>query len=638
MNKKILIYVMLLVAAGLFAGCQDRLQEEFQDPEKHAPRPDQIIPGMLTQMLNTRFFVLDYGEWYYNLDGFGVAQSVQIAVRRPHPSEAGYYEVWQNLDGSGDWAYYHGVGQGPSPRFNRYYTDLKNWGLMRDDVETMEGQDFADNEMFFLAATAIKDAIGLQTVDLFNKIPYSEAFQGTKGVFFPKYDEAKDIYMAILDDLSDLASRIPGAHSAMSEKAKAAFTKNDLAFGGDPQKWVQYINSVRLRHAVRMSGVDEAFAKTHIAAAIQNLPTVDFIWPNTQKNQNRLNGGGGGIYPRSIYEQAGATLIPNIVMQSMNHGDLDYVEGEDDPRLPVIANPSRYSIETPDKYQFNGVSMDYDSQYPYWPNQLAPAGTVVDNGFGLTVRTFTNSPTNISAWLRSGYSQYNIGTFTFGNIPSYMTSLAENDLLLAEVAAKGLATTGKSAADHIHDAVVHSTDMWYYINSLTNIWQTEGMPDQTDFLTKAFQPAKPSATIIEQYADKVRTEFAAVSGIEDQMEVIMKQKYIHLNILNIYELWAELRRTRHPRIEKSRIDGDIKAPFPERARYPNSELQNNPDSYMEVISEDNFTSPIFWVPDNKKNESYYMDEWLPLKGFLPLPDPNPNRVETGFGTWTVPAM
>jgi uncharacterized protein YcfL len=47
---------------------------------------------------------------------------------------------------------------------------------------------------------------------------------------------------------------------------------------------------------------------------------------------------------------------------------------------------------------------------------------------------------------------------------------------------------------------------------------------------------------------------------------------------------------------------------------------------MQIISnEDTFTSPVFWLPDNKKSESYYMDGYLPLKGFLLLPDPNPNR-------------
>jgi hypothetical protein len=450
--------------------------------------------------------------------------------------------------------------------------------------------------------------------------------QGTKGVFFPKYDEAKEVYTTVLDDLADLADAIPQAYNKMSVNAKLLFAKQDIAFYGLPQLWVQYINAVRLRHAVRMSGVDAEFAKKHITAAISNLPKIDFIWPNTQRNENRLNGGAGGIYSRSIYENAPSSLIPNIIMQRMNYDDLDYVAGEDDPRLPVIACPTRYTTENPDNYQFTGCSMNYDAQYPYWPTNTPPAGTpYVDNGPGLTVRTFVNYPTDLTLWLRSCYSQYNIATYTFGNIPSYMTSLAENDLFLAEVAAKGFASTGKSAADHIKDAVIHSTDFWYYINSLSNIWETAGVPAKNDFLIKAFQPAKPSAAIIEQFANKIKAQFETAVGIEEQMEIIMQQKYIHHNILNIYELWAELRRTRHPRIEPFKVNGIINMPIPERIKYHSSEEQYNPENYKLVNSDDNFTTPIFWVTDAKKTESYYLKDYLPLKGFLPLPNPNPNR-------------
>lgn len=627
---------MMLTAAGIFTGCQDRLQEEFQDPEKHAPRPEEIVPGMLTKMLGSRFFVLDYGEWYYTFQGFSVPEYAQIALRRPHPAEVsgGYWSVFERLDGSGD--LYKDMQA--SLRFNWYYTDLKNWGLIRDEIEVMSAEELAENEVFFLAATVIKDAIGLQSVDNFNRIPYSEAFQGTKGVFFPKYDDAKEIYMTVLDDLTDIAARIPDAYAKMSSTAKDAFAVNDIAFGGDPQKWVQYCNALRLRHAVRMSGVDEAFAKTHIAAAIQSLPTEDFLWTNTQRNENTTSGGGGGIYSRAMWEMAPGTLIPNVIMQRMNFDDIDYIEGEDDPRLPVIATPTRYTETDPDNYQFMGTSMDYDTQALYWPTngvpQGSPANAVVDNGPGITVRTFENFPQRMNFFLRNDYSIYNIATFAYGNIPSYMTSLAEVDLLLAEVAAKGLASTGKSPADHIRDAVVHSTDMWYYVNSLSNIWQTTGIPAQTDFLTKAFQPAKPSSAAIGRFADKIKAQMEAAAGVEGQMEVIMQQKYIHLNVLGVYELWAELRRTRHPRIEKLTANGVVRAAIPERLMYPSSELINNEQSYYEVQDEDNFTSPIFWLPESKKSESYYMDGYLPLKGFLPLPASNPNRPASAGGTDT----
>jgi hypothetical protein len=186
MMKNIVIFTALI--ATIFASCDDRLTREFQDPEQHAPRTEEIVPGMLTSMLDTRFYVHDYVETYYHfMSGFGIHTFLQLAVYYPSPGTAGYWEVWDDVV-SGDITYAQ-----LDTRFNSYYTDLRNWAGMRDKVENMSEAELAENEMFFLAATVIKDIMGLQSVDMYNKIPYSEAFQGTKGIFFPKYDDGKDV-------------------------------------------------------------------------------------------------------------------------------------------------------------------------------------------------------------------------------------------------------------------------------------------------------------------------------------------------------------------------------------------------------------------------------------------------------------
>jgi len=392
---------------------------------------------------------------------------------------------------------------------------------------------------------------------------------------------------------------------------------------------------------MRMSGVDEAYARTHINAVINNLPTTDFIFNNPRRNPmepGRDNG--AGIYVRALYEQAPMTLIPNIILQRMNYGDIDYVPGEDDPRLPVIANPTRYS-ET--NWQYVGVSMDYDSQYPYWPNALpgSPAVPTIpgtspaigyDAGPGLTFRTFENRPDNIrTIWLRNSYSLYNISTFTFGEIPCYLNSLAENDLFLAEAVLKGFATTGKTAGDHVKDAVINSTHYWYRINGLSRFWT--GPAFNSDPVYKnAFAPDKPSDELIELFANKIRDEFNAA---DDKMEIIMQQKYIHHNIMNPYELWAELRRTRRPKLEQIKCLGVSYKPEAERMRYNSGELQRNRENFEKVLDEDTYTTHIFWVPENMRSESFYkpVGDYLPLKGFLPLPTPNPNRPYQEDGEW-----
>jgi hypothetical protein len=103
--------------------------------------------------------------------------------------------------------------------------------------------------------------------------------------------------------------------------------------------------------------------------------------------------------------------------------------------------------------------------------------------------------------------------------------------------------------------------------------------------------------------------FDNAGGLENQMEILMQQKYIHLNIIEPYELWSELRRTRHPYLEPMTFSGKVMKPFPERLRYPNSASQTNPENYLTAKAQDNFTTPIFWVPDSKKSVNPYWNDY-----------------------------
>ena len=52
---------------------------------------------------------------------------------------------------------------------------------------------------------------------------------------------------------------------------------------------------------------------------------------------------------------------------------------------------------------------------------------------------------------------YNPATYYYANFPVYMFSLAETELLLAEVAARNYASTGKTAGEHISDCLLYTS-------------------------------------------------------------------------------------------------------------------------------------------------------------------------------------
>jgi hypothetical protein len=322
-----------------------------------------------------------------------------------------------------------------------------------------------------------------------------------------------------------------------------------------------------------------------------------------------------GFWIRGLGENSFASFIPNIIMKRMNRDLGMYQPGIDDPRLPVIAMPTKYFdgaySSTTNKRKYIGVSYDADAQKPDYV--AGERYTTTPNSFILSLQ-------------QNAKSQYHLTTYTHNSrFPAYMMSLAEVDLLLAEVALKNLGTTPKTAGAYIKDAIIHSTDFWYARNEEARM--SASFADKAKkanyfigpitFSTNRFgedsalymHPAKPSSSVVSQYADSIVTRFNSRANLEDKMEILMQQKYIHLNIVAPYELWTELRRTRHPYLEPMTFTGKVMKPFPERLRYPLSASQTNPDQYLTVQSQDNFTTPIFWVPDSKKGVKPYWNDY-----------------------------
>jgi len=285
---------------------------------------------------------------------------------------------------------------------------------------------------------------------------------------------------------------------------------------------------------------------------------------------------------RGLYENTFASFMPNIIMKRLNYGAKTYDAGKDDPRLPVLAMPTKYG-------DYRGVSLNTDTNTKYY------------NAGDKYYAYADNLPNSLS---QNAVSMYNHATFHRNDkMPVYMFSLAELDLLKAEIELKGLASTGEAAEDHIKDAVIHSTNYWYAIN------QASSYKDDGDARGAAapLYPAKPADNVISDWGDTVKAKFLTGSSVDDKMEVLMQQKFIHLNMMLPYELWSELRRTGHPRLEPFTWSGTVWTPFPERVRYPGDEQTNNAENFSKVSGENNMTSKIFWVPSDRNPNLYWSD-------------------------------
>ena len=610
MRQYIFKYFLLFFLVGSFVSCKKQLADQFHNPEVYS-KTENLFGGIFLAMLTEhKVFVQDYGEFYWQLNsGTEVPGYAQLAQRYITDR----YSWFLNFD---DLTGVNGFGGLTNNlwnnRLNDFYTRARYWAVLNDELSKVPPEGLTDNKIYYTLATVIKDYEALINVDFYNSIPYSEAFKGAEKVFYPKFDDPKAIYVSVMNDLRQVMQELPQTYGAMSELGKQLLSKYDVAFTGDVNKWLQFINALRLKYAVRISGVDQQLAKTELQDILAKpFPTQDLLQPIFADVAPESN----GFWIRGLGENSFASFIPNIMMKRMNRNLAMYEPGIDDPRLPVIAMPTKYLdgaySPTVNKRKYIGASYNADAQ---------KADYVAGERYTTTPNSF------ILSLQQNAKSQYHLTTYTHNSkFPAYMMSLAEVDLLLAEVALKNLATTPKSAGAYIKDAIIHSTDFWYARNEESRMaasFRNKALSGNyftgpQTFATNRFgedsalymHPAKPSAAIVSQYADSIVTRFNGAGGLENQMEILMQQKYIHLNIMAPFELWTELRRTRHPYLEPMTFTGKVMKPFPERLRYPLSASQTNPDNYLTVQSQDNFTTPIFWVPASLKGVIPYWNDY-----------------------------
>jgi hypothetical protein len=81
----------------------------------------------------------------------------------------------------------------------------------------------------------------LQVTNQWGDVPYSQALQGDKNTK-PGYDTQEDIYKSILSTLRSSVDSIDGSDIS-----------GDIAFGGDPEAWKKFGNSVILTAAIQLS-------------------------------------------------------------------------------------------------------------------------------------------------------------------------------------------------------------------------------------------------------------------------------------------------------------------------------------------------------------------------------------------------
>lgn len=156
-------------------------------------------------------------------------------------------------------------------------------GALNDYQVAIKNAESQGKWNFYLMATIMKAYTYQVLVDLYDQVPYSEAFQGAANLT-PKYDAGDQVYGSLIAEIN----------SALEKDFSGTATNQDVVFKGDMNKWVQFANTLKLKMYLRMVYAKPAEAEAGIKglyssnAAFLTTSAGMAIFENNQDKSNPL--------------------------------------------------------------------------------------------------------------------------------------------------------------------------------------------------------------------------------------------------------------------------------------------------------------------------------------------------------------
>ncbi len=306
------IVAMTFFATLLTVGCTDSFQEVNTDPDRAKDAP---------------------------------ATNVLAFVIRYHAST--YWDVWNNMSEPStygghltkiqyiDEARYQFRPGTVENKWQQGYLTQQNIDEIIKKAET----DGAKNMLG--VAKVLKAFIYLQMTDTWRDIPFTEANKMADGILLPKYDKQEDIYPALLTMLADANTAMASGTDILGE--------GDILFGGNMVKWRKFCNSLRLRIAMRISGVNAGLAKSTIETIMGNKTQNPVMESNADNAFFRWP----GVNP---YEEPWMVDAKGRDDHAVSDLLVNHLIALSDPRLPV------YVIKATSDGEYRGFTIGAKAQ------------------------------------------------------------------------------------------------------------------------------------------------------------------------------------------------------------------------------------------------------------------------------------
>ncbi|MEP7258980.1 MAG: SusD/RagB family nutrient-binding outer membrane lipoprotein [Flavitalea sp.] len=446
-----------LLLVTILAGCTKKFDEINTDPTTLSSLTDATIPLAFAKSQYQGIYG-DPGIYQLVRNLFVDYWSQYFAVIDPNTPTDRYVL-------RADWTFY---------QWGSLYSNT--WPTLKLVIEATEGKDLPANAI----AKIWKAYIFHSATDFYGPIPYSQAGNGQLNI---GYDSQEDIYYDLFRILDTAVTNLKAA-----DQSRPVFGTNDLIFHGNVSKWIKLGNTLRLRLALRISGVAPEKAKEEAEKAVASGVMTDIeddalmdVGPSSPNGLNLMSPWGGFRMSAS--------------MES-------FFKGYDDPRLTEYYSPSVATGE------YRGIRN------------------------GLSIAQMSASPKN------DGDNLSNVG-------PKYGVDKANENKLTVMYAAEAYFLRAEGA---LNGWSMGGTAQELYEQGISASMHQWGITDQSainNYLQGSTLPVSLDDYLNSGPVTNIPVKFGSTP--EEQREQVLTQKWLALYPDGI-EAWAELRRTGYPRL------------------------------------------------------------------------------------------
>lgn len=512
--RKYSIYILSLFTLLL---CTTSCDEGFDEMNTNPVQPTTLDPGFL---MNNAILLSTF-------DGTTLPYELAIVQQIVSPNSGvlagGNYNQDNRPVTRGNW--------------DKYYRDVLKHST---DVKNKTAEDSERSNLYNMARIVHSYAVMLLT-DTYGDVPYTEAGLGfLEGNVAPQYDPQQEIYADVLTELEQ---------ATVALNADQPTESGDILYGGDVEKWRRLGNSLMLRAAMRHSKVAPSVAAEFVGKAVAG--------GLMQSNEDNAVIYHDFNYTNEVGNTLNSTEANNYYLTG---AFVDYLQGNDDPRLESIAVRYVGAASGPDQNSAiagtppENVSLSTDAA-----DQLGmPMG--YDNG---TIESVVGELDLVSFYEFSQLDRTRMGS---RDAPAFLVTYAQTQLLLAEAVVNGWAN-GDEAAIFEEGVRAH-------------------MEQLADYGANVAVPAEE----IEAYISAHPLGANAVEQINTQ--------YWVASFLNGPEAFANFRRSGFPALDPNPYPGsEIQGEFIRRLTYPDSEFAVNTGNIQAAVGRqgaDNLDTRIWW--------------------------------------------